>query len=107
VNAQIPLAFLLVPSERTNAREQFLNCIVFRHSKASRGAGCDTSVSAEVRYDGFEALPRHPDFVFVVTPPLLGTLFKAKMLLRPYFGEPYIQMYELSVKFPDDCPVRL
>jgi hypothetical protein len=79
VNAQILLAFLLVPSERTNAREQLPNCAVFRHSEVPRRSGCDTTCTDWVRFDGFEALPRpssHKDVYFDRT-----------------FGEMYIQMY--------------
>ena len=38
VNAQIPLALLFVPSERTNTCEQLLNCVVFP-SEAPPGFG--------------------------------------------------------------------
>ena len=53
--AQIPFTFGLVPFECSDAREQFLNCVVFRHSEAPRGSGCDTRRITEIRYDGFRA----------------------------------------------------
>jgi hypothetical protein len=34
VDAQIARALILIPSERANPREQFLDCVVFRHSEA-------------------------------------------------------------------------
>jgi hypothetical protein len=71
VNAQISRALILVPSERANTREQFLDCAIFRHSEAPRRPGCDTTCITEVRYDGFEA---------AVAAPHTGAS------LRPYFG---------------------
>jgi hypothetical protein len=40
VNTQIASAFHLMPSERTNAREQCLH--IFRHSDLPPKGGCDT-----------------------------------------------------------------